>query len=768
MLLDLIGAITPGTPKVFLPLYISLRYTATYNFAGTAGNTASTLRPGYCEFALPASTQFMVVFDFASNIYRAYTYPNFADAALTNYVIVFMSYNSGYDCLWNVHEGELPALLLNYTLALDGSTLYVPPISYLAEDGTSQTYSNSDGSLYTEVTLPGDAVSGAYAMHVYYDSALRALGSNPLVAVSAAASGAMFAAPGTQTIARIWHGQIESPIPVANMVRNEFASNILAPIRNAGTSQVSITDAALTGLFSTGYTNSGTTVFVGGFVENRRSTGYGFARVYLQAPSAGVFGTPQCYWQDQNGNATLVGNMVLEKVLSTTARIYSLKFALSPTGVLSPHALTVGTYVLSGTCPTICGMQFGFGDNPNIWISRSDYPYIGRPSAGLASLLYYALDASVDLLPASVFLIRGRTTTLHPNNLSPSATEGERFTAGIVLYSADSDPVVMREQPLAWDIVPAASYTSGSIVKRDRFLEGDRRFWKSFVAHTAPARFPTTPPTTRNVLFISDSKLNYQTVSMVAAKLGQIGVTPTFIGTVNTSSTISSATDASGPLGECRPGWSWANYANIDTVNWGTAGGTISVVSNWATYLAAAKATKVNYNPFINGSSFDFSNYLTQTGQATPNDVVLALGANDAVHYAGSLGLTQIMSALPTIYASIRAKSASIRIGICLEPFARSISGDIYWENNLAPYIAYFLQFVATKVAGGDSNVFVIPTWLAYSRDAGWKMDGSISVNGYTGTQTGIVTDYIHSDLPNLNACAEMLTAFIACGAAGV
>ena len=78
------------------------------------------------------------------------------------------------------------------------------------------------------------------------------------------------------------------------------------------------------------------------------------------------------------------------------------------------------------------------------------------------------------------------------------------------------------------------------------------------------------------------------------------------------------------------------------------------------------------------------------------------------------------------------------------------------------------MLFRSTKVAGGDSNVFVIPTWLAYSRDAGWKMDGSISVNGYTGTQTGIVTDYIHSDLPNLNACAEMLTAFIACGAAGV
>lgn len=198
------------------------------------------------------------------------------------------------------------------------------------------------------------------------------------------------------------------------------------------------------------------------------------------------------------------------------------------------------------------------------------------------------------------------------------------------------------------------------------------RYETPITVHVAPSTSAATP----KILLIGDSLTNRQIGAFLSPKLTAIGMTPTFVGTMNGIG--ADGGDTTGPLGEGREGWMWGDYTYQQTRFPAVA------IGGEATYLAASKATKLGQNPFIvagtgpgsfNGYKFDFGQYLSRFSITTPDYVLIALGRND-ITWVGSGAVAQITAALGAIIPSIRSAAPSAKIAITTQVRPRSVAGD--------------------------------------------------------------------------------------------
>lgn len=760
--IDLIGGLN-GAPRVFIPLAFRLRAGSGVTFDGNLQNEPAPDRLGYTAFNLPAAgTRSQIVFNPATNRVEIYVEPNTPTAALASFLTVITLWNRTWSSPFPVEAANDPVPNFHGPLAIDGaSTLCIPYLTLANTPADAPGYGPSDGSLYREIALNTDLLNGAAGLHVYYDTVAAARGLDPLGAAFFPSKN-FWAPPGCITLYRNHKGQTTTPVPLAQVLKNDFpngAGSINPPILYLDTTQVAMTDPAITALgFAVGYGSAGGSPFYGGYLTQRRQSGFVFVRIYVEFAQAAQLSSPvQCFAVDPDSSTnTLIGNLRLEKKLSARSAMFIGVFSLA--GFAVPRAIIAGTFAIGAK---VTGEQYAIGDSSNIWISRSDYEPIGTGKGSAVSLLMNGLDPSAALVPGHLFFVQGRRQALYPPQLITSVAEGLRYRASLELYGSDADPLVIHEGP-TWNVAADAPFTTGRVVMRD--LTGNPGRWhtKGVAVHTAAPRTAGAV----NVLVIGDSISNRQTVAAVRAKLARIGLVPNFIGTMNAAISIANAGDATGPVAECREGRAFGDHIYAETGQSGPL-----APGQEATYLASAKSAKLATNPFIraatgsdpaqnirNGYVFDFGFYLTRFSLPAPDMVIIALGTNDEDRYPAN-AQTYITDGMRIMHQSIRAAAPNARIGLMMYARARQQDADGNWVYARTRSIQNLILYVRTAA---DAALFDLAGWLGMSRNAGFPSDGSLVVDGYTAMLTGKVTDPTHPNVVGLNQIAEQMAAFAA------
>jgi hypothetical protein len=153
----------------------------------------------------------------------------------------------------------------------------------------------------------------------------------------------------------------------------------------------------------------------------------------------------------------------------------------------------------------------------------------------------------------------------------------------------------------------------------------------------------------------------------------------------------------------------------MDITLLGTRGVAPSLHEGRAGWAAIDYCTKSSYNgltnAFWNGTTFDFSYYMTQTGFTLPDYVVINLGINDI---ARAYTVSGILGYYDTIINSIKTYNANIKIGLALT--IPPASQDAFGHDSQNGTTAYqqksgvfaLVQQLLSRYAS-DSRIFFIP-----------------------------------------------------------
>lgn len=225
---------------------------------------------------------------------------------------------------------------------------------------------------------------------------------------------------------------------------------------------------------------------------------------------------------------------------------------------------------------------------------------------------------------------------------------------------------------------------------------------------------PRNSPT---ILAIGDSITHRRVLDKLRRRLKDARLRPTFLGT-STSYGVPS---------EAREGWSWQDFHRHHDVR-GEA------------------------NPFIGAAGrFDFSHYLSSTGQPAPDLVMINLGANDAVERFHGYDFARVREAMEQITDSIRSTCPQARIGIGLAPPAHSPEGEALWHDRFAPMIAAMQDMAERR---GDAGLNILPYWEHVDRLSGWK-------TRVDRTGVEVISDPIHPEEPNRHRIADLTAEWV-------
>lgn len=361
------------------------------------------------------------------------------------------------------------------------------------------------------------------------------------------------------------------------------------------------------------------------------------------------------------------------------------------------------------------------------------------------------------LYSGDVFLVPGQKLTLYPRNLFRL-----RSDAAYAEVTFDSAGYVVSNRgdgELAIDADRCGSAGTLTIARRD--LEDQTRLTialtirKALQAGQAP-----------RVLMLGDSITNRQQALLTQAKLQGLGISPIYLGTVPGSSSPTSTTNGDGPLGEAREGRAFADY--VYSVLDGEA--TPLPIGQEIAYLAASKAEKVSYNPFIrpatiddpgslvrNGYVFDFRFYLDRFSIPNPHVLWINLGENDIIeNSSGAAAAASVADGLAIVLAQARAAVPAMKIGVALSGQPSTPDGEERWAKK-----ALVLQtMIAAVRALNDPLIYLVPTWAHVSPAAGWNRAAGNTDN--LGVNTATISDHVHPYGSARQQLADATAAFIA------
>jgi lysophospholipase L1-like esterase len=188
--------------------------------------------------------------------------------------------------------------------------------------------------------------------------------------------------------------------------------------------------------------------------------------------------------------------------------------------------------------------------------------------------------------------------------------------------------------------------------------------------------------------------------------------------------------------------------------------------SGWSTrdYVLSASVGNVT-NAFYNPTSrtFDFSYYLSSTGQSTPDIVSIFLGINDVAK--GILPMRSIES-FDIMISSIKNASSNIKIALVLTPppcqsqdgFGKNNGvGECYWQQKKGAF--NFAKMLYEKYKD-DSSIFFVP--VMSSVDMFYNVASEeVAPNAYnTDITIRRITDNVHC---NKFGYAQVADAFYGC-----
>ena len=255
----------------------------------------------------------------------------------------------------------------------------------------------------------------------------------------------------------------------------------------------------------------------------------------------------------------------------------------------------------------------------------------------------------------------------------------------------------------------------------------------------------------RKVLVIGDSTINQEyMIDHIASFFGSDVMDVTFIGTRQTTA---------GNKHEGRSGWTMQNYIESTSLS-GVA------------------------NPFSNGGTFDFPNYLSANSQTmASNDwVFIQLGINDLYATALQDGsqtesvindrINAMKVRLETMVNSIKSHNANIRVGIIqtLPPaLTQDATGNLlasglysleyYFKKGVVKWWEYLLEFYDTQ-AKKDSKIYLIPANAVLDRENNFKTVAQ-NIDSHNITQIQVGIDDVHPSVAGYKQIGDMYIGVI-------
>ncbi|MBU8544006.1 MULTISPECIES: hypothetical protein [Roseomonadaceae] len=420
---------------------------------------------------------------------------------------------------------------------------------------------------------------------------------------------------------------------------------------------------------------------------------------------------------------------------------------LAEGGVLVPGAAEIGY-------ADIPGIAVVFADPEGFWYGHitddGDFSGVVAPEPE---------PAAPDLDPlfgGDLYLLPDRPMPLYPQMLLAA-----RADAAVARVSLSSDDFVTtgRDELL---IDPARCGATGTLTVVRDGPATNARLKIPLAIHVA-----TPASQTPRVLMIGDSITNRQQPTLVQARLAALGINPVWMGTVNTTDSLTSG-GSGGPLAEARESRAYGDlvYSVLD-------GEAIPVAAgDEAAYLAMSKADKITRNPFLrlateedppeivrNGYVFDLRFYLDRFSFADPDILWVNLLENDCQETPTTVDAV-VADAVAIVLAQARAAVPGMRIGFACSGQALGSLGEGRWTLKARAIRA----LISTVRAAEDPLATVVSAWAHQTPDDGWAT-ASATTDPETGVIAGDVTDHIHPVEIARRQLAEATAAFIAASA---
>lgn len=341
------------------------------------------------------------------------------------------------------------------------------------------------------------------------------------------------------------------------------------------------------------------------------------ARCYVQSDIPDTFPTPKIAVTDWRPNALQQGSdFLFGRKISSTEADYFIRFRL--TAAVVPDYVLIGLDTnANNSFYRVCGFQFGAAASAGC-IDPIDYPRLDSRLNSATALAPFALqnvDASKAAVPDKLYLPANAQIPLNFASLYEKRTEcaGVMHTLSFV---NGTDAYVLEGQRSI--ILDTAKVPNGTLDFSIRDVTApDYRQYKPIAVQVAPATVTASP----KILCLADSLFEHYFVDLLNIRLTDVGMTPTFVGTVHASS-IASQSDYGGPETEARGGKSGADYTNEKTDLM-----TPVAIGEEANYLAKTEVEKQGLNPTVR----PVSTTITWTGHS------VGANSNNAVAYSSQL-----------------------------------------------------------------------------------------------------------------------------------
>ncbi len=755
-------SVVAASPAFYVPRSISASIGATS--LNSSYGTASTQRPNHVSLPIGSSVQHVIYLDLADLTapQKVAVYPTVPTKARPSEIIILAVIRS-YRVVWSIEEVletsdmQKDRVNLRYPLAVEKDKILVPTFYGLNRgEGTTVLYSPADGSRFWEFDRQ---TASSTEDRIVYDAVAAAAGGVPVRLLSGSAQPRIPTSNLVVEIASVMTREVHSKHAKVGYTQGGLVPNMFecgdAPddAYLYSTDATTVVDTTSADLIALGLTRgvSGASSYYGGFLpEDTPLTGFVFARVYVQATADDVWGVPHLYIRGKGGVLSSV-DMVMEKRISARAAIFQFFTQYSFTE--RPTHWFLGEFQ-SGTARVYTGGQIYIGSGERGWIARDD-----RPIRRRADVLY----------PSTHYSVTGRELPFFPASIVAERDDESGYPLTISRISGNTLPYI-EEHTDAFKIDYTKASSAIKMTAGGRHKLSGMRYDRTvnIVRKTGPV---TASP---KILVIGDSITWRGLVPSVSAKLTDIGLIPSWLGTLKMLEEYPSTYSAL--FAEGRSGWAIGDF-----IYERTAQPAVEVGGETA-YLARTSegtygTTRHQFNPFIrdtiggdnaayvrNGKIFDPRFYLNRFSGLTagfnatdPDLVIIGLGTNDINEENAAIALARVQDGLKAMIAQTRTALPTAKIGIWLPAPPRSGISDAKWRNWYVPCVRAVLALVDTMA---DANVNIIAAWAHMTVQSGYAFGVAEAAGGQ---QSGWVSDDLHPAALNRQMIAEAIAQWIAC-----
>jgi hypothetical protein len=419
-------------------------------------------------------------------------------------------------------------------------------------------------------------------------------------------------------------------------------------------------------------------------------------------------------------------------------------------------------------------------------VNRLGFVLFDQASGPATASVSAVTTASVaPIIGDEIFLVSDRPLSLYPRGIL--TTRGDADTALVSIASRiglPSRPFVATSNQAVIALDPAIMGATADLIVRP-VGSPSSRLYKSLTVNkkTVPIAPGSQSP---KVMLFGDSISHYQTGAFLKALLESWGFTPSWVGTINGSST--GTTGSGGPLGETRPGWSLYGdlLGHAPNADDNDVSGGIVPVGGEAAYLALSNDDRRKAQPFlrpyqagdvaervvtIGGTqyTFDFRFYLNRFSLADPDVILLNFEKNDEnENVSVATAISNVGLGYPILLNAIREALPAARIVVWASASPRHLRttgqdgfgayGDDAWDALQALILKGIVSMVRSRRAT-DPLLHLCSVWAHQSQEVGWSL--TLGAADTYGVHTAAISDTLHPQGVTRDQHCEALAAAI-------